>query len=577
MAHHKAGRLAEAEQCYRRILQQQPDHSESLCLLGMIGYQAGRIEPALGLFRRAAELNPNHAPYHLNVGNCCQALGRYEEAVTAYRRAIALNPREAIAYCNLGVALRSMGDYAGAVSSYQQALAIQPQNVDTKYNLANCYRLLGDFNLASSLYHETLRLNPGYVKARSNLLYMNSYNVLCTPEEMLSLHREWDRVHGAAGRAAQYGHQRDVAASDRRLRIGYVSPDFRQHSVSYFFEPILAAHDRDQVEVICYAEVIPPGDEVTARLQALADGWVTTVGLGDAALAQRIHDDRIDILIDLAGHTGNNRLGAFTYKPAPVQVTYLGYFTTTGLAAMDYWLTDEVMCPVDTIELSVEENYRLPRCCVCYQPPDDAPAVVDRPGGQGVVFGSFNDLSKVAPVAIERWAEIMRQVPESRLIMKAWQLADAGACRGLSEQFSRRGIEPGRLTLRAHTINKREHLAMYGEVDIALDSMPRTGGTTTAEALYMGVPVISLAGQRFIERLSASMLQAVGLGELVADSGEDYISLAVRLAGDEARRRSLRAGLREQLLSSPLCDAEDLTRTLELTYRQLWRRWCEGG
>jgi len=194
-----------------------------------------------------------------------------------------------------------------------------------------------------------------------------------------------------------------------------------------------------------------------------------------------------------------------------------------------------------------------------------------------VVFGSFNDLSKVAPVAIERWAEIMRQVPESRLIMKAWQLADAGACRGLSEQFSRRGIEPGRLTLRAHTINKREHLAMYGEVDIALDSMPRTGGTTTAEALYMGVPVISLAGQRFIERLSASMLQAVGLGELVADSGEDYISLAVRLAGDEARRRSLRAGLREQLLSSPLCDAEDLTRTLELTYRQLWRRWCEGG
>jgi len=576
MDHHKAGRLAEAEQCYRKILKHQPNHSESLCLLGYVAYQVGQYEAALKLFERAIAVKPGHAPYYHNLGNCLQVLGRFEEAVAAYRKYISLDPHEFSAYCNLGSALSASGDNAGALHSYQQALALLPDSVDVKYNLANCYRLLGDFAAAERFYRDVLRANPQHVNAHSDLLFMNSYNVLCGAEEMLSLHQEWDRVHGAAGRADQYHHQRDPAAVDRRLRIAYVSPDFRRHSVSYFFEPILAAHDRNQFEVFCYAEV-RHGDEVTGRLQALADGWVTTVGMTDAALAQRIHSDRIDILVDLAGHTADNRLGAFTYKPAPIQVTYLGYFTTTGLSAMDYWLTDEIMSPADTIELSVEENSRLSRCCVCYQPPLDAPPVTLRPPDQPLVFGSFNDLNKVAPVAIERWAEILRSIPDARLLMKAPQLADAGVRQRLGERITELGIDAERLILRAHTKDKHAHLAMYGEVDIALDSMPRTGGTTTAEALWMGVPVISLAGERFIERLSASLLHAVGLDDLVAEDVEGYIDRAVELAADQPRRQALRASLRQRLAASPLCDTQDLTRSLEAAYRDMWQRWCEGN
>jgi len=343
-------------------------------------------------------------------------------------------------------------------------------------------------------------------------------------------------------------------------------------AVSYFFEPILAAHDRAQVEVICYAEV-QPGDEVTARLRGLADGWVTTVGLSDAALAERIHGDGIDVLVDLAGHTGQNRLGAFTYKPAPIQATYLGYFTTTGLEAMDYWLSDAVLTPLDTVEQATETIWRLPRTCVVYQAPTEAPAVAERPPAGPVTFGSFNDLSKISPEAVSRWSEILRQVPGSRLLLKAKQLADAGECEKWRSRFEAEGIDRARLELRARTASLGEHLGMYGEVDIALDAMPRTGGTTTAEALYMGVPVVSLAGQRFIERLSASMLVSVGLEELVAESEEEYIARAVALAGDDERRRALRSSLRERMLGSPLCDARGLAAALEQAYRQMW----DGG
>jgi predicted O-linked N-acetylglucosamine transferase (SPINDLY family) len=392
---------------------------------------------------------------------------------------------------------------------------------------------------------------------------------------MLREHREWDRVQGAEGRAHLFQHTAGSGKDKQRLRIGYVSPDFRRHSVSYFFEPLLAQHDRALVEVTCYAEVTR-GDAMTERLQGLSDHWCNTAGMSDAQLAQRIHADGIDILVDLAGHTANNRLRAFTFKPAPIQCSYLGYFTTTGLAAMDYWLTDEVLTPADTVEQSSETIYRLPRSCVVYQAPDAAPAVVERPAGGPVTFGSFNDLSKVSAEAVLRWCEILQRVPGSRLLIKARQLAGEEERRVWLGHFAAQGIGAERLILRSRTEGQAEHLAMYGEVDIALDAMPRTGGATTAEALWMGVPVISLAGERFIERLSATMLNAVGLDELVAATATDYVEKAVALAADDERRRALRQGLRARMAASPLCDARGLAHTFETAYRDMWQRWREA-
>jgi predicted O-linked N-acetylglucosamine transferase (SPINDLY family) len=298
--------------------------------------------------------------------------------------------------------------------------------------------------------------------------------------------------------------------------------------------------------------------------------------MSDAQLAQRIYADGIDILVDLAGHTGKNRLRAFTFKPAPIQCSYLGYFATTGLAAMDYWLTDEVLTPADTVEQSSETIYRLPRSCLVYEAPDVAPAVVERPAGGPVTFGSFNDLSKVSAAAVEVWSEILRRVPGSRLLMKARQLAGEAECSAWEARFAAQGIEAERLILRSRTEGQAEHLAMYGEVDIALDAIPRTGGATTAEALWMGVPVISLAGERFIERLSATMLNAVGLDELVAMTTADYIEKAVALAGDAERQRVLRQGLRARMASSPLCDARGLAQALEAAYQVMWQHWRES-
>jgi predicted O-linked N-acetylglucosamine transferase (SPINDLY family) len=360
------------------------------------------------------------------------------------------------------------------------------------------------------------------------------------------------------------------------LRVGYVSPDFHGHSVSYFFEPILAAHrERGEVEVYCYAEQ-RKRDAMTQRLKALATGWREIQGRSDAEVAAQIKADGIDVLIDLAGHTGENRLGVFTYKPAPVQATYLGYFATTGLSAMDYWISDAVLTPADTVERASEEIERLPRCCLVYTAPEEAPAVAERPTGEPVVFGNFNDLSKAGAGSVEAWSEILRRVPGSRLVLKARQLSDKGQHEPWLQRFEAEGIERDRIELRGYAPSKAAHLEQYADVDIALDMMPRTGGATTAEALWMGVPVISLAGRRFIERLSASMLNEVGLDWCVSETVTGYVDCAVALANDEPRRRRLRSELRERVRLSSLGNGEALTRDLEQAYARMWRQWCES-
>ena len=597
----QAARWQQAEKLYRQVLQQQPEHPEALFLLGALACQLGHYQAALPLLVKASQVNPGNAQCFYNIGNACKALGRLNEAgrafqqavrikpdfaeayndlgvtcrrlqrlddaIRCYQQAIHINPRYTDAWYNLGIAQQGKGLFHEAITSYRQALALQADDPGILTNLANVYQDLYQNDAAEAHYRRALALQPDFMEARSNLLFLLSYNVLCGPQEMLDAHREWDRIHGGPRKAATFA-RKHTPRRKPPLRIGYVSPDFRQHAVSYFFEPILGNHDPSQVEVFCYAEVKNP-DAVTQRLQGLAHHWRSSVGLSDAQLAQRIFDDRIDVLVDLAGHTAGHRLGAFAYKPAPVQATYLGYFTTTGLETMDYWISDQILHPDDTCELATETIYRLPRCCLVYQPPVDAPPVAHRDPAQPIVFGSFNQIAKTSPQAVRLWAQVLRAVPNSRLLIKTNQLADPAVRDQLRAQFQQQGIDPQRLILRQRTAAHRDHLATYGEVDIALDTVPRTGGSTTADALWMGVPIVSLAGPRFIQRLSASMLHAVGLEELVAHSEQRYVDTAVSLARDHQRRQQLRAALRQRMAQSPLCNARDLAHALEKAFADM--------
>lgn len=576
--HHEAGRLAEAEALYRKVLEQIPNQPDVLCRLGMIASQVGRHEAALGLIQQAIANNPPQAAYHACLGQALLMARRFDEAEAALRQALALSPDNSDILCQLGNVARENQKLNLASEYYRQALHIRPDNAPAYCALGLTYRSLGNFDAAIDCYKKAIELKPDFIHAHTGLISMCSYHVLCSCQEMLDIHRDWDRIHGQEGRQHRFTHRRDQAP-DRRLRIGYVSPDFREHAVSYFIEPLLAAHDHEAVEVYCYAEVRQP-DAVTERLQGYADVWRSTLGMSDADVAAMIHQDRIDILVDLIGHAYNgvSRIRAFTFKPAPIQATYLGYFSTTGLESMDYWITDHVLHPDNSPELASETLLRLPRCCMAYLPPQDAPAVTHIPAADGqLTFGCFNNIAKAGPETFSLWGEILTRVPHSRLLLKSRQFADDQLCENMLRTFTDHGIAPDRIIMRPKTSGVREHLMMYREMDIALDVMPRTGGTTTMEALWMGVPVITLAGERFIERLSASMLIAAGLDDLVTYSATDYIDRAVALADDRQRLRALQGGLRERIAASPLCDGRDLARTFESAYRRMWQDWLAGS
>ncbi len=306
----------------------------------------------------------------------------------------------------------------------------------------------------------------------------------------------------------------------------------------------------------------------------MADEWCSTIGMSDKEVAQKIYDDKIDILIDLAGHTAKNRLTIFTYKPAPVQVTYLGYCNTSGLKSMDYWITDTILHPEDTVELAVEKIIRLQRCWTCYQPPTDAPEIIPAThADNNITFGSFNNLSKLSNEVIGCWSQLIKEVSDSRLVLKARQLADPFIQERILAKFAQHGINSNRLILLPNTPS---YMADYNKIDIALDTFPRTGGVTTADALWMGVPVITMAGQRYIERQGASILNAIGLDELITTTPEEYITRAVTLAKDYTLRVELKTSLRERMTNSPLCDGRDLALALENTYRKTWHIWCKS-
>ena len=567
---HELSRPEAAIPCYQQAIRYDPGYAEAYNNLGNSLKDIGKLEAALASFQKAFSLRPDNAEILINIGNILQSQNRHQEALDCLQKALILSPRSAMAHYNLATTLDELGQTGRAIAYFRAALQLDPNFAAAHCNLARALKDSGDYEGALRHYRQALALQPESAEAHNNLLFLLSYHVLCSHQEMLAAHQAWDQAHGGGPQTAQTFHHDRNDDPERRLRIGYVSPDLKHHAVSFFFEPLLAAHDRRQVEIFCYAEVNQP-DAVTRRLEAQADHWCTTIGMSDEALARRIFADRIDVLIDLAGHTAGNRLKAFCYKPAPVQASYLGYCTTTGLATMDYWITDTTLYPEDSPELTTETPWRLDRCWLCYQPAADAPPVVI-PQNDPLTFGSLNELSKLTPPVIDTWAEILRALPHSRLLLKTRVLADPTMQQQITARFAAQGIAPERLLLLPRSAN---YLGTYQSIDIALDPFPRTGGATTADALWMGVPVVTLAGERCIERQGASMLCAVGLQELIATSRADYVARACALAQNYERRRALRSSLRQRMADSPLCNATGLALALEHAYRSMWRQFLE--
>ena len=576
--HHRAGDLATAQSIYEQILAADPNNVDAIHLLGLIAHQRGDNERAVALMGRSVELAPTVAHFHANYGEALRAMARGDEAIAAYRRAIELNPTAASPWNNLGIVLAQQGRHDEAIEAWRRAIALQSDDCRFHDNLGTALQEQGKLDEAIACHERAIQLNPDFVSAYSNLIGTLKYNPATTPQSLLQQHLRF-AAHFAEPLRRHIPPHTNSRDPNRPLRIGYVSPDFRRHSVAYFLEPILRYHDRRRFEIYCYWS-FSLADEFTERFRACASVFRSIVPLDDEQAAQLVRADGIDILVDLAGHTACGRPLLFARKPAPVQVSYLGHPCTMGLWAIEYRITDARADPPGMTEAyHTETLVRLPRTFLCYQPSAEAPSVSPPPCdscGQ-LTFGSFNNLAKVNPRVIATWSRLLAAVPGSRLLIKSRPLNSPRTVARITEAFAAHGVDASRLVLLPQKLEVADHLATYSQVDVALDTFPYTGTTPTCEAMWMGVPVVVLAGDAHISRVGVSLLTTVGLEELIANDLEQYVSLAARLAGDRQRLRELRAGLRQRLAASPLLDAAGFTSELESAYRDMWRRWCESG
>lgn len=596
----KAGRLDDAEMACRQVLASRTDDASACDLLAGIVYQRGRPAEAVELAHRAVGLAPTQPTYrvklgallcsagrpaealavlnagllagkripelHNNLAIALKQLGRLEEAIMSFRRAIALRPAYAEAHFNLGGVLRKAGRLADALAAYERTITLWPACVPAYAAMAEAYGEQGRQEDAISSQRRALTLHPDNSAIHSDLLFTLHYLPTVSPQQLLEEAKEWARRHGS--RPGLRPLPDNDRTADRRLRVGYLSPDFRAHTLAHFIEPLLSAHDRGQFEVYCYSAVLHP-DPVTDRLRKLADVWREVRDLDDDAAARLIRQDEIDILVDLSGHMAANRLLVLVRRPAPVQVQ-IYYAGTTGLPQIDYRITDNYSDPPGAEAFYTERLTRLPDCAWLDKPSDPSPAVGPLPAHSAghITFGCLNKLVKVTDETIALWCRILGAVPGSRLML----LSPADNPK-LLQRFAERGIAADRIELIGRR-SRHDYLELFNRIDIALDPFPYNGDTTTCDGFWMGVPLVTLAGQAFVSCRGVSHLGNVGLSELVAASQDEYVDIATALACDLPRLADLRSGLRGRMAGSPLMDYARYTANLEAAYRQMWRAWC---
>ncbi len=604
--HHRAGQLANAETLYRRILTADPRHADSLHLLGVLAQQAGRSDQAAELIGRAIAINDRIASYHYNLGNALVGRSRLDDAAGCFRKAVALQPDYVEAYSNLGSILTMQGKLDQGLSCLRKVVTLRPDHADAHYNLStalarrwcvdeaatsfrraialrpdadaynNLANLLKDIarsHEALAAYGKALELRPNDLALHSNRLLVQNYLLQQPADVLLGMARAFGALASArAGRRFTDWHRH---VSDGPVRVGLVSNDLHDHPVGYFLEGLLRHADPARVTFLafpCHGEQ----DGLTARIKPHLESWHPLVGLNDEAAARLIHASGVQVLLDLSGHTAGNRLPVFAWRPAPVQATWLGYFATTGLNEIDYVIGDPNVAPPEPVSPFVETVWSLPETYYCFTPPALATEVSPLPARLNghVTFGCFNNLAKINDAVVAVWARVLDAVPGSRLVLKTAPFHDTGVRADLRARFAAHGIAGERLLLEPSS-SREDYLHAYGRIDIALDPFPFPGGATSCEALWMGVPLLTRKGDRFLSRVGETIVRNAGLPDWLAADDDDYVRKAVHFASDLDRLERLRRGLRDQVSASPLFDAARFARHFEKALRSMWNRWLE--
>ena len=570
------GQFKEAVSCLEKALTLKPDLAGAYYVMADILQDEGKMIAAESCYLKGLSLNPGNAAVHLNLGAVYHKLNKVEKAIVCYKKAIEIDPESAAYYSNCGSAYQQLGKIKEAIVCYKKAIEIDPEFAMPYSKCGSAYINLVNFEKAAWWFKKALELEPTDSTIHSDFLFYQHYDPEIDARQLLAEAENWQQRHGNIQNVSFTPFQTDHL--DDRIRIGYVSPDFRQHSVSMFLLPLFSEHDHERFEIFCYSNV-RCYDRISRRIEDLSDHWCSISGLDDRKTATKIHRDDVHILVDLAGHSGDNRLPVFAFKAAPIQVNWLGFPGTTGMRAMDYRITDAVADPEgEADEGHTETLVRLSDGFLCYSPPEDVPDISAPPFGKtgAITFGSFNNLPKISERVVEAWSRILRRVPGTSLLMKSKALRDKSVKERYIGLFEANGISADRVVMLSHLPSITEHLNLYSRIDIALDTFPYNGTTTTCEALWMGVPVISLNGNRHAARVGASILKHIGLPDLIAETEDEYVSRAVQLSHDRDLLTNLRETIRGRMKRSPICDAASFARKMENAYMEMYEDWRRG-
>ena len=569
------GKFQQAVNSYNKAIQLKPDLTEAFNNKGSALKALGRLDEAIASFDKAIQLKPDYAKAYTNRGVTLQALGQLDKAMQSYDKAIQLKPDLAEAYSNRGIALKDLWQLEEAIQSYDKAIQLKPDLAEAYCNRAAALKQLGRLDKAMQSYDKAIQLKPDYGEAHSNLLMTLNY----IPNHNAIDHIAMARKFGESVTEKAKPHFPDYQCLPRpeRLRVGFVSGDLRSHPVSYFLESVLSSMDPSKIELIAYPTT-PAVDDLTERIKPSFSMWKPIYGQTDEAAANMIYADGVHILLDLSGHTAGNRLPMFGYKPSPVQVSWLGYFATTGLNEMDYLIGDPYVTPPEDDNQFTEKVWRLPETRWCFTPPDVDIEVSEPPAvNHGyVTFGCFNNATKVNDEVMALWTKILNAIPNSRLLLKAKQFRDQMARESIIQRFAAHGIDSKRISLE-ESEDRQKYFAAYNKIDIALDPFPFTGGTTSVESLWMGVPLVTLAGDSLISRQGVGVLMNAGLLDWIANDEEEYLAKTVLFASDLGKLAMLRAGLREQVLVSPLFNAPRFAQNIEDALWAMWNQWSHSS
>lgn len=576
LAAEKCLESGQLEACVRHASQARelaPDDSALCHLLGEALHRLGRLPEAAQAYEAALIGAPDSFELLNNLGTIRLALGQLADAYRLYKRAVAMAPGNAAVRNNLGVVLRQSGYPGRAAACFRDAIAIDPRHANAFRNLGNANQDLGEHQAAIECYQRALAIKPDFAEAFDGLLFCLSHDEKSSPDAVFRAHRAYAQAfeEPLLGKSAPHSNRADAG---RRIRLGFVSADLRSHPVANFIEPIWQHLDRKQFEIFAYANQSVE-DETSKALKALADHWRNVMVLGDDEFARLIRRDEVDILFDLSGHTAGNRLRVFARKPAPIQISWIGYSNTTGLSSIDYRLVDEFVAPPGLLDAYFSEKLLYAPSSGSFLDQVDAPELSALPALSSgrLSFASFHRGNKLSDGAIALWSRVLAAVPDSRMLIGA--CGEALVQDGVAQKFALHGISRERLTFRPK-VSMNEYLAMHHEIDIHLDSFPFTSGTTANHALWMGVPTLTLAGATMPQRLSAAHLGRVGLHDWITETADDYVSRAIFWSNHLDELAALRASLRSRVASSPLRQAATVTRGLEKVLREVWQQWCEA-